>query len=382
MSRSHGGIAARRGPRVVGILGLALVMAASNPSAQQRDRYTLSGDQVAIHDLAGELRVEPGTGPAVIVEVVRGGRDAGALSIRTGDQRGVATLSVAFPGKRIVYPRIPGRWTSTQSVDERGVFQSHMGPLGSRRVTISGSGSGAEAWADLRILVPPGHTLVLHHAAGRARVQGLDGNLLLDHGVGELEVRDVRGKVSLDTGSGEVTVTNVRGALEIDSGSGAVTINDVRGGDVLIDSGSGSVRATHVDVDALRADTGSGDVILREVSAQRIDLDTGSGSVELELTDDARAIRADTGSGSFTLRVPANFGAEFDVEASSGSIDVDVSHETIQVDRGRVRGRIGDGNGTIRVDSGSGDVRILPTTSSKARGAVGMLGTLLVPDLG
>jgi hypothetical protein len=367
---------------VVGILGLALVMAASNPSAQQRDRYTLSGDQVAIHDLAGELRVEPGTGPAVIVEVVRGGRDAGALTIQTGDHRGVSTLSVAYPGKRIVYPRLPGRWNSTQSVDERGIFQSHHGPFGARQVTISGAGSGTEAWADLRILVPPGHTLVIHHAAGRARVQDLDGNLVIDHGMGELEVHGVRGKVSLDTGSGEVTVSNVRGALEIDSGSGAVTISDVRGGDVLLDSGSGSVRATHVEVDALRADTGSGDVILRDVSAQRIDLDTGSGSVELELTDDARDIRADTGSGSFTLKVPSNFGAEFDVEASSGSIDVDIAHETLQVDRGRVRGRIGDGNGRIRVDSGSGDVRILPAGSSKPRGAVGTLGTLLVRDLG
>jgi DUF4097 and DUF4098 domain-containing protein YvlB len=381
MSTSHGGIAGLRGPRIAGILGLALMLAASDPSAQQRDRYTLSGDQVAIHDLAGELRVEPGTGPAVIVEVVRGGRDAGALTVSTGEHRGVATFSIGYPGRRIVYPRLPGQWKSTQAIDDRGLFRDHFDLFGSHQVTVTGSGSGTEAWADLRILVPPGKTIVLHHVAGRAHVRDLDGNLVVDHGAGDLEVRGVRGRVSLDTGSGDVTVSHVRGTLGIDSGSGPVTIDDVRGGDVVLDTGSGAVRLARVEVDALRADTGSGDVILHQVSAQRVHLDTGSGSVELDLVDDARDIWADTGSGSFTLRVPADFGATYDLEASSGSIDVDVPHEAMEAESGRARGKIGDGHGTIRVDSGSGDVRILPRTV-KGDGRVGMLGTLLVRDLG
>jgi len=75
MSRSHGPHAGWKASQGAGVLVLALAMATSNPSAQQRDRYTLNGQQVAIHNLVGELRVEPGTGPAVIVEVVRGGKD-------------------------------------------------------------------------------------------------------------------------------------------------------------------------------------------------------------------------------------------------------------------------------------------------------------------
>jgi DUF4097 and DUF4098 domain-containing protein YvlB len=381
MSSSHGANATWRGQKVAAILGLGFLMAASNPSAQQRDRYTLSGEQVAIHNLAGELRVEPGTGPAVIVEVVRGGRDAGALSVQTGEVGGLQTLSIAYPARRVVYPRLPGHWSSTQSVDERGRFKDHFELIGQRQITVSGSGSGLEAWADLRILVPRGKKVVLHHAAGRARVQDIEGDLVVDHGIGTLDVHGVQGSISLDTGSGDVTVSNVQGDLSIDTGSGPVTINDVRGGELALDTGSGSVRATHVEVDLLNADTGSGDVELHEISAQRIRLDTGSGSVDLDLVDDARDISADTGSGSFTMRVPTNFGAEFDVEASSGAIDVGVSHEAFEIERDRVRGKIGDGHGRIKIDSGSGDVRILPA-GARAQGRVGMLGTLVVSDLG
>jgi len=381
MSRSKGPHAAWKAGSAAGILVLAAIMAASNPSAQQRDRYTLSGPQVAIHNLAGELRVEPGTGPAVIVEVVRGGRDAGALTVKTTDRLGVPTLSVAYPSRRIVYPKLGGHWNSTQSIDADGVFKDHFELFGQRSITVSGSGSGDEAWADLRVIVRKGKKVVLHHVAGRALVKDIEGDVVVDHGIGPLEVHGVQGDIALDTGSGDVTVSNIEGDLSVDTGSGPVTINGVHGGELMLDTGSGDVRATKVDVDALDADTGSGDVTLQQVSAQRIHLDTGSGSVELELTDDAREIWCDTGSGSLTLRVPSNFGAEFEIEASSGSIDLDVAHEAFEIDRDRVRGKIGDGHGRMKIDSGSGDVHIMPS-NAKGTGRVGMLGTLLVRDLG
>ncbi|TMQ72376.1 MAG: DUF4097 domain-containing protein [Candidatus Eisenbacteria bacterium] len=380
MNRSHA-FASRRAPQAVAILAVAFMVAATDPSAQQRDRYTLEGDRVAMYDVAGELRVEPGTGSAVVVEVVRGGRDAGALSVQTSEDRGIATLSIAFPGRRIVYAAIPGHWEVTQSIDDRGRFKDHFDPLRQRQVRVSGSGSGLVAWADLRILVPPGKSLTLHHLAGHVSVQGVKGDLAIDHGAGDLEVRGVRGALSLDTGSGRATVADLQGDLSVDSGSGGVEISEVRGTTLKLDTGSGSVRATRVDVDALDADTGSGDVVLRELSAERMRLDTGSGAVDVDLSHAPRDITADTGAGSFTLRVPSGFGATFEVDTGSGGVDVGVEHESYEIDHDRVRGKIGDGHGRIRIDGGSGSVRILPG-NSKAPGRVGMLSTLLVRDLG
>ena len=51
-------------------------------AAQQPERITLDGREVAIYNLVGKLRVEGGTGDRVVVEVIRGGKDAGRLSSR------------------------------------------------------------------------------------------------------------------------------------------------------------------------------------------------------------------------------------------------------------------------------------------------------------
>src|SRR3954449_13117084 len=50
-------------------------------SAQQPERYTLTGDEVAVYNLAGEVRVEPGPGPTVTAELTRGGADAAKLKV-------------------------------------------------------------------------------------------------------------------------------------------------------------------------------------------------------------------------------------------------------------------------------------------------------------
>src|SRR5919198_766246 len=55
-----------------------------SPAAAQISRHVLKGDSVAIYNLVGELRVEAGTGSDVVVELTRGGADAGKLDVQTG----------------------------------------------------------------------------------------------------------------------------------------------------------------------------------------------------------------------------------------------------------------------------------------------------------
>src|SRR5512133_1263198 len=54
---------------------VGLVSASS--SAAQTERRALSGDRLAIYNLAGKVRVQPGPASQVVVDVTRGGRDAG-----------------------------------------------------------------------------------------------------------------------------------------------------------------------------------------------------------------------------------------------------------------------------------------------------------------
>ena len=78
---------------------LLLVTAAFVPtaaSAQGGERYTLSGDEVAVYNIAGALSVEPGTGP-VSVALTRGGTDAAKLKVEQGDLDDRETLRVIYP---------------------------------------------------------------------------------------------------------------------------------------------------------------------------------------------------------------------------------------------------------------------------------------------
>jgi hypothetical protein len=349
-----------------------------------RERFTLGGDSVAIYNLGGELTVEPGSGSDVVVEVMRGGADASQLRVETGTRSGMQALRVIYPGDRIVYPPMGRDSRSSVDVAADGTFggEKGMGWLaGKHRVTVAGSGSGVEAWANVRVTVPRGRKVHFQWAAGVTRIGAVEGEIVAGNESGTVEVRGLRGRLKVDTGEGEVMAKDIQGDLSIDTGSGRVTLENIRGSLLNVDTGSGGIRATDVTVNRLSADTGTGPISLDEVNCPMVLLDTGSGKVDLDLSNDVDKVEVDTGSGGVNMTLPAKLGAEFDLETGSGGIDVDVPHESISVERDRVRGRLGNGQGRIHVDTGSGGVRLTRrATTSERSGAV--LGGQLLPEVG
>ncbi len=348
---------------IAGSLAAAIALATLAAHARAAERYTLSGGDVAIYDLAGAVKLEAGGGDAVSVTVERGGADAAKLDVQTGPLGGRSTLRVRTPSDHVRY-RASGQTGNTSlHVRDDGTFGDDHGMSDGRRVTISSSGSGLEAWADLTISVPKGQRITVHLAVGALTASNVDGELKLDAAAAAVSTTGTRGPLSVDTGSGEVTVLQAQGDLKVDTGSGAVNVSGVKGGTMSLDTGSGHVSVDDCKVDKLHADTGSGGISLRALQAPDIDLDTGSGGIDIDLVTDIESLLADTGSGHITLAVPRNLGATFEVSSSSGGVDIDVPHETTHMDRDEARGRIGDGRGRIRLESGSGSVRIRPRTS-------------------
>lgn len=336
------------------VLALVLGVLAGGPLAAQ-ERYTLRGDRVAVHNLAGEVRVVPGEGREVVVEVARGGEDARRLRVEQGPRDGAAVLRVVYPDDDLVYPRMRSGSRSTLRVRRDGTFG---GGEGSRRVTVRGRGRGAEAYADLRILVPAGRSLSVHQGVGKVEVENVDGELRIHTASAPVVAAGTRGSLGVDVGSGSVRVAASEGDVDVDTGSGSVQLASVRGRRVRVDTGSGSVHGAGVRADALHVDVGSGAVELTGIRAEDVDVDTGSGSVRLELADAARTVRIDTGSGSVRLAVPASFGAEVQVKTGSGGIHVDAPARVFRSRRSHFHGRIGDGEGRVEIDTGSGGVRI------------------------
>lgn len=341
--------------RTYAILAAAALVAAPL-QAQEVER--ISGDDVAVYNLAGRVDVVAGSGSEVVVRIRRGGADASQLRLEEGRIGGRSTLRVVYPSDEIVYPEMGRRSSTTVRVRNDGTF-SDGGSNRGEQVRIRGGGGGMEAWADLTIEVPSGRNLSVYLATGEVDARDVDGDLLVDTGSGAVTVVGVSGFLDIDTGSGSVEARDVMGGLRVDTGSGGVQIHDVRGARIEVDTGSGGVRGSNLTADAVGVDTGSGSIDLERVTSRDLLLDTGSGSIDIDLTGDIDRLDADTGSGSITVRAPAELGATVDIETGSGGIDLDFPVEVRSVRRDRVQGTIGDGRGEIRIDTGSGSVRLI-----------------------
>lgn len=345
------------------VLGAALTVAAHPATGQGGQRYSVSGDDVAVYNLAGTVHLAAGSGASVEVEVVRGGADAARLRVVTGPIGDRQTLRVLYPDDDIVYPQLGARSRTSLEVRDDGTFnESGHGFRRGHRVRIRGDGSGTEAFADLRVLVPAGKRVAVYLAVGRMTATNVEGDLRLDVNSADVAATGIRGALTVDAGSGDVRVTDVTGRVNLDTGSGNVDATDVHGDDVLIDTGSGDVTVDRVDGRMLKISTGSGTAAATAVRAEDVALETGSGDVTLAVIAGGGSIRIDTGSGDVSLSVPPDYGAEVVLDTGSGDIDLGGIALTVhRFQRDHIEGRIGDGKGRLRVETGSGDVRLKKT---------------------
>jgi len=341
------------------LAGSALALAATPLSAQER--HVLSATSAVIWNLAGEVRVEPGTGSDVVVEVTRGGADGRKLVVTASGGQ----LIVRYPDDEIVYrgraSNNESRWnrgSTTLNVRADGTFNGQWNG-GGRRTQVRTYGSGLEAHADLVVKVPRGKRVEVNLAVGAVDARDVDADMVLDVHSASVRTFGTKGRLMVDAGSGSTRVENAEGELEIDTGSGSTTVNGFRGARLSVDAGSGSVTARDVRAERFSVDVGSGSVAVDALTTEDLLIDTGSGGVRVELTDVPRRAEIDTGSGGVTVSLPADAGAELDIDTGSGGISSDFAVAMREFRRNEMRGKIGNGGGLIRVSTGSGGVRLI-----------------------
>src|SRR5262245_15129092 len=207
------------------------------PAAAQTSRHVLKGDSVAVYNLVGELRVEPGSGSDVVVEVRRAGDDADKLEIQSGPLRGRETLRIIYPDDVIVMPDWGRGWNTTLRVRDDGTFGDE-GDFEHRRgygregheVRITGrSRSGLEAYADLRVTVPKGKTISLNLGVGKAFVSNVEGNIRVSVASADVAADRTRGTLRIATGSGNVDLRTASGDVGLETGSGDITAAGIDG---------------------------------------------------------------------------------------------------------------------------------------------------------
>ncbi|HEY8197317.1 MAG TPA: DUF4097 family beta strand repeat-containing protein [Gemmatimonadales bacterium] len=343
-----------------------LLLSATVLSAQQPERYAMSDDEVAIYNLAGQVRLEPGTGGEVTVRVTRGGAAAAQIKVAQSKKDGVESLRFIYPGNRILYGGTSTGGSSTQlRVRDDGTFgdqdddHDRDKKKEGRSVTIASSGGGLDARANLHIGVPSGRQVSVYLAVGEVSISNVNGTLHIDAASAPVTASNTRGELDIDVGAGPVQVTQARGELSVDTGSGGVTVSDVRGESISIETGSGDVSASNLNSSDLKIDTGSGNIEVTGLKAPQVSLQTGSGSVTADLSGELWNVSVETGSGDVTLKVPPTLAAEVDIETSSGDIETDFEVAVTRHARDHMTGRIGEGGGKIDIESGSGGIKLV-----------------------
>ncbi len=135
----------------------------------------------------------------------RAGRDAADLRVEQGAIGDRQTLRVVYPGRRVIYPEMGFRSSSSVDVASDGTFRNRHNLLSwrGRRVTVAGSGSGTHAHADLVVRVPAGTDLTVYLQAGRAEARDLEADLRIEASVGLASGCE---SLVADTGSGGVRI--------------------------------------------------------------------------------------------------------------------------------------------------------------------------------
>ncbi len=320
-----------------------------------QERQVLTGSTASIYNLAGQVRLEAGTGNDVTVDVNRGGADAAKLEVRL---RG-GQLVVRYPSDQIVYRGDERSWRSSTEVRVRedGTFGDGDDWMRGR-TRVKSSGDGLEAHADLVVRVPKGKRVEVHLAVGRVEATNVDGDVMIDVYSASIRADGTKGRLSIDAGSGSVDVRNATGELEIDTGSGGATLSDLNMTRVVVETGSGGVEARNVKADRISIDVGSGGIRVETLTTDDLKVDTGSGSVRLELGNVPSATDIDTGSGGVTIALPADANAMLDIDTGSGGISSDFPVTADSFQRRELRGKIGNGGPMIRISTGSGGVRL------------------------
>src|SRR5439155_1131699 len=258
------------------VIALGALLAGPRLAApQEPERHTISGDDIAIYNLAGVMRVEGGSGPGVAVELTRGGRDAGKLRVETGPVRGRETLRVIYPDDAIVYHELDFDGNTTLDVADDGTFNDREGHrrIGAgHRVRISGSGRGLDAHADLRVALPAGKRVAVYLAVGRVFVSNVDGDLQVDVSAAQVTADPAKGllradieSLYVDTGSGDVTIEmppQFGAHVDIGTGNGGIELRGV------------SIRTTRLEREHIVGEIGDG--------KGRVKIETGSGGITLQ----------------------------------------------------------------------------------------------------
>ena len=247
----------------------------------------------------------------------RGNTDTRIDTTFAFDPSGEVTL--ALPAGEI---RVTG-WARNQArviaVTERGALVSSFS-RNRLRVEIRGRNTGR---ARYEVTVPFGARIDASTGSGDINVAGTRSRVALTTANGTITASDLKGRSEVESAAGNVSLQRVDGTTKISALIGTITIGEITG-DLEIEQVRGSTRIESADLTGFRFQAVGGDVDVDGVFSAN-----GKHTIE-------------TMSGNVTLRVPANFGATFQLETFSGELHAPDFALMLRPTSGNEKGRNSD----------------------------------------
>ncbi|MFN7988559.1 MAG: DUF4097 family beta strand repeat-containing protein [Thermoanaerobaculia bacterium] len=314
------------------LAGLALLLsgvALGEPLSKplRAETPVAAGGTIVLENLAGRVEVV-GTRGAEAVLTGAAFCDAGSPS---GSQALLDALSVHVSGGgdratlHVVYPveKEPFRYRDRERSGSSWGHSSSTVDYQGRKVKVTeGGGSGPLLYADLRLEVPAGVSVVVTDHVGRVEARGVGAGFEVKTASADVRADETAGALKVKTGSGDIRVDGSAG-LEVSTGSGDVVAARVKG-DVDVTTGSGDVKLEGAAGRKVAVHTGSGDVALDDVAGS-LELRTGSGDISGRALREVEHLDVGTGSGEISLALDAARLAGGEVEAASGDVSLSLA---------------------------------------------------------
>jgi lia operon protein LiaG len=322
-------------------------------------RFAFTANRVGVHNLAGAMQIQGGSGSETIVYVTPQGPDRRRVRAEHATIRGEDAVRVVYPGSTIVYGGSREKIVQTTTMlDEDGTYRK-AGVIDGKRMTVRATGLGTQAFADIRIIVGKGTQLTVSLAVGDIVIDNVDGHITADLWEGSIDVDGARGGASASVGTGTITVADARGVLSLEAGSGSIRIRDAWPDRIDAETKSAEVRAANIKVPSFRVMTGSGNIRMTSTELKTFSFETASGGIEAELITDIDSASIFSRSGPVILRIGQKVGAALDIITGRGGILTDLSVAKATRSPSELRGTIGDGRGLLKIEGGSGTVQLI-----------------------
>jgi DUF4097 and DUF4098 domain-containing protein YvlB len=175
---------------------------------------------------------------------------------------------------------------------------------------------------------------------------------------GDVSILDTKGGARISTRSGDIKLRGLNGPIEVNVTSGDLTVEDTVTPSLVIENKSGDIVLRRIDGN-VNARTASGDVRMDASKGKTIAIETVSGDVRVDVDEPVTGVlNVRTVNGDAYIAVPDGSDCRVALSTLRGSVSSLIELQDATKSDQQIKGRLGDGNGTLDVSAVTGDIAL------------------------